>query len=279
MARMASTNIIVLSFIIFYVTTVSAFNITRLLDNHSEFSTFNDLLTQTGLANEINQHKTITVLVIDNSEMGSITGKPQSTIKKIMATHALLDYYDQNKISDFSKNGSEATNFFQNSGLAYKQQGQTKLTTSGGEVIFSSATDGAPKNSKMVKIVAAQPYNIAVIQISQPIVTPGIEQTTPSGPPPSGTPKATPPTPVAAPPPKKANKTESPAAASPTDDADVADGPDSDGPTSDGPASEGDEADKESPAKMVPSHKGNAAQMAANGGAVLGLMGLLALFL
>ncbi|KAL9227202.1 hypothetical protein vseg_002924 [Gypsophila vaccaria] len=277
MAPMASTCIIVLSFMIFYTATVSAFNITRLLDNHQEFSTFNNLLTQTGLAADINQRRTITVLVVDNSEMGSITSKPQSTIKKIMATHALLDYFDQNKISDLSKNGSEATNFFQNSGMAYKEQGQTKITTSGGEVIFSSAMSGSPQSSKMVKTVAAQPYNISVIQISQPIVTPGLDQTSPSVP--SGSPKAAPPTPMSAPPPKKANQTESPTAAdAPSDDV-VADGPDSEGPSASGPGPAGDEADKEAPAKMVPSHKGSAAQMAANGAAVWALMGLLALLL
>ncbi|XP_074289116.1 fasciclin-like arabinogalactan protein 14 [Silene latifolia] len=272
MAPKASTTIILLLIMALYTTTVSAFNITRLLDQHPDFSTFNDLLTKSGLASDINKRQTITVLVIDNSGMGPISSRPDSTIKNIMATHALLDYYDINKISDMSKSGSIATNFFQNTGIAFKEQGQTRVsTTTAGEVVFSSAMKGSPRDSKMVRLVAAQPYNISVIQISQPIMTPGLDQTAPSVP--SGSPKSAPPAFVLTPPPKEP---EAPMAEAdgPADDEDIGEVPEGEGPAaasvpSPTPAPEGEEADKETPAKEVPATKNGEAQLTASSAAAV----------
>ncbi|KAK9683936.1 hypothetical protein RND81_10G176100 [Saponaria officinalis] len=280
MAHMASKYVI-LAIMFLCATNISAFNITRLLNNHPQFSTFNDLLTQTGVAAEINKRQTITVLVIDNSGMGPISSKPQSTIKKILQTHALLDYYDTNKISDLSiKSGSTAINFFQNTGTAYREQGQTRIVNSGGDIIFASAMKGAPHDSKMVKSIAAQPYNISVIEISQPIVTPGLDQTAPSGP--STSPVAVP---VPAQQPKKA-EAPAPAVEGPTEDMGSADGPASEGPSvgdepssAPGPAQDGDVADKESPAKLAPPPKSGGSQLTFGAAyvVVFGILGLLSL--
>ncbi|KAL9226921.1 hypothetical protein vseg_002678 [Gypsophila vaccaria] len=279
MAHMAPKYII-LTIMLLFTTNISAFNITRLLNNHPQFSTFNDLLTQTGVAAEINKRQTITILVIENSGMGPITSKPQSTIKKILQTHALLDYYDTNKISDLSKSGSTAINFYQNTGVAYREQGQTRVINSGGDIIFASAMKGGPHDSKMVKSIAAQPYNISVIQISQPIVTPGLDQNAPSGP--VASPVATPP--AAAQPPKKA-EVPAPQAESPTEDlSPAADGPASEGPSvgdgpslAPGPAQDGDVADKEAPAKLAPPPKSGGSQLIVGGGYVI-VLGILSLF-
>ncbi|GAB2285831.1 hypothetical protein Dimus_020271 [Dionaea muscipula] len=154
-----------------------AFNITRLLNQHPDFSNFNDLLTQTGVAAAINSRRTITVLVVDNGSMGAVSEKPQTTIRNILATHVILDYYDRTKLGELSKKSTLLTTLFQTTGIAGRMQGFLNITRlSTGEVVVGSAVNGADRNSKLMAVVAAQPYNISVIQISQAIIAPGIDQ-------------------------------------------------------------------------------------------------------
>ncbi|KAF6138453.1 hypothetical protein GIB67_022487 [Kingdonia uniflora] len=95
------------------------------------------------------------------------------------------------------KKSSLLTTLFQSSGVAMNEQGFINVTkTVSGEIEFGSAVKGAPLTSKLVKMVAAQPYNISVLQISSPIVPTGIENANPNStasPPHSASPATPPP--------------------------------------------------------------------------------------
>ncbi|GAB4850461.1 hypothetical protein Ancab_029767 [Ancistrocladus abbreviatus] len=209
------------------------FNITKLLDQHSDFSTFNEYLTQTQLASNINNRKTITILVVDNSNMGSLSGKSTDILRKIMSVHVLLDYYDIEKLKRIlPKRSIQVTNLFQSSGLAVNKQGYLNITLSSGQVHVESAAPGSTSDAQLIRSVAAQPYNISVMQISGPIIPSGIEN--------SNAPFNSPtPPPSKAPPPKSKSKSSpsSSPAPSPDDSSDDADTPVADTPASDAPAS------------------------------------------
>jgi hypothetical protein len=163
-----------LSFFLFFSSTTSAFNITRLLGKHPEFSHFNDYLTQTQLYAEINNRRTITVLAVENRALSSLSGNSLDVIKKTLSLHVVLDYFDVEKLKELSNKTALLTTLFQSSGVATSQQGflnVTDLIT--GEVAFGSAVKGSSLNAHLVKSVAAQPYNISVLQISTPIIAPG----------------------------------------------------------------------------------------------------------
>lgn len=233
---------------VFSSSAASAFNITRLLGQYPEFSTFNDFLTQTKLYEPINHRQTITVLAIDNSAIGAISGKPEDVLKRILSVHVVLDYYDVEKLQDLSKKSTLLTTLYQTSGTAENQQGFLNVTKlSSGDIVFGSAVKGASHDAKLVKVVASQPYNISVIQVSSPIIAPGIDASNPNGTvkvnatTPSASPAATPkkaPTsspakaPVAADTPESS---EAPAAEEPAADA-PADAPEADSPASSPPA-------------------------------------------
>ncbi|CAI9773667.1 unnamed protein product [Fraxinus pennsylvanica] len=103
----------------------NATNITKLLNQYPDFSTFNDYITKTGLATDINSFQTITVLVVDNSDISLLSGKSNAAIKKILSVHAILDYYDVN-------------------GQAIGQQGFLYVTdVNTGSVAIDSAEKGA----------------------------------------------------------------------------------------------------------------------------------------
>lgn len=160
--------------------TANAFNITKMLEKFPDYSMFNNYLTETKLASEINSRKTITILAVDNGNMGSLSGKSSpSLLKNILSIHVILDYYDMPKLQKLSEDSVLLTTLFQSSGVARNHQGFVNVTKLGSNnIAMGSAVPGAPLGSSLVKPIVAQPYDISVLQVSNVIVPPGIENTT-----------------------------------------------------------------------------------------------------
>ncbi|GAB2293136.1 hypothetical protein Dimus_027345 [Dionaea muscipula] len=175
----------------------TSFNITKILCNYSDFSTFNSYLTHSLIVPDINSQGTITVLAVDNSNISPLSGEPADVLKKIMEVHIVLDYYGPEKLKGLPNNSSlQATTLFQRSGVATNKQGFVNITvSSSGDITFRSTAPGSSSDAKLVKFVTSQPYNVSVLQISTPIIPNGIDNTTTHSPPPS-----TPPTPSNQPP-------------------------------------------------------------------------------
>ncbi|KAL2517469.1 Fasciclin-like arabinogalactan protein 3 [Abeliophyllum distichum] len=224
------------------VSTATAFNITKLLGRYPEFSNFNDLLSKTELVREINSRKTITVLAVSNDALGGLSSKPEEVQKAVLSNHVVLDYYDILKLQKM-KNRNVLTTLYQTTGVASEGQGFLDVThKKDGSIVFGSAVKGSPQDTKLLGSVAAQPYNISVLSVSQPIVAPGMDG--------SLSPFASPPKASApAPTPAHKKKAPPPADAPAPSDGPTADAPaPSDGPTADAPApSDGPTADAPAP--------------------------------
>ncbi|PNX97735.1 fasciclin-like arabinogalactan protein 3-like [Trifolium pratense] len=155
---------------------IHAFNITRLLGQNPDFSTFNNYLTETKLVKQINSRNTITVLVLSNGAISSISGKDPEVIKAILSTHVILDYFDEKKLRKAQGTGELLTTLYQSTGLAVNNQGFLKVKLNGeGVIVFGSAVVGAPKDDELVQTVLSIPYNISILQVAKPIVPPGID--------------------------------------------------------------------------------------------------------
>ncbi|KAK4800805.1 hypothetical protein SAY86_021292 [Trapa natans] len=210
---------LVVAALLVWIPRTTAINITRLLGEYPSFSTYNDYLKQTHLDEQINKRQTITVLAVDNSNIGVLSGKPLGLIKKILCTHVVLDYYDMDKLSDMPKKSTLLTTLLQASGAARNQQGFLNITKkSSGDYFLGSAVKGAPLDSKLVQQVVVKPYNISVLQLSSPIIAPGLDgmgvnETTPITAP-AASPKKTP-----AKSPAEAPDAEAPAAEVPAEEA------------------------------------------------------------
>ncbi|KAL2544552.1 Fasciclin-like arabinogalactan protein 3 [Forsythia ovata] len=225
------------------VSTATAFNITRLLERYPEFSNFNELLSKTELANEINSRKTITVLAVSDDALGGLSGKPEEVQKGVLSNHVVLDYYDILKLQKM-KSKSVLTTLYQTTGVASEGQGFVDVThNKDGSIVFGSAVKGSPQDTKLLGSVAAQPYNISVLSVSQPIVAPGIDsRLSPTASPPKASApahahkkKASPPSDAPAP------SDDSPADAPAPSSGPSADAPaTSDRPTSDAPTADTD---------------------------------------
>ncbi|XP_010914304.1 fasciclin-like arabinogalactan protein 14 [Elaeis guineensis] len=157
------------------LSSVMAYNVTQILEPFSDFATFNNYLTRTKLADEINRRQTITVLVVDNSKMSALSSLDVETLKHVMAVHVILDYYDENKLSHISNNSALLTTLFQTTGIAKNNLGFLNVTRKPNEaMLFGSAFQKAPLSSTFSKVIITMPYNISILQISDPIVPPGI---------------------------------------------------------------------------------------------------------
>ncbi|KAL7114351.1 hypothetical protein ACP275_04G115700 [Erythranthe tilingii] len=211
-------------FLVFHINANNAFNITQILGQYPDFSSFNTYLTQANLAGDINSRQTITVLVVENSNTSPLSGLSPDALKSILSVHVVLDYFDAPKIQKLSNTSTTVTTLFQASGLARGQQGFLNITHATADSIsFKSAVAGATTVSSLVKSVASQPYNISVLQVSNVIVPPEptnstSNNSTSSSPPPSTAPSTAPsasktPPP---PPPTTVSPSKSPSAAPPT---------------------------------------------------------------
>ncbi|XP_055821825.1 fasciclin-like arabinogalactan protein 14 [Solanum dulcamara] len=169
-------------FFILILSQAKAFNITTLLDHYSSFSNFNNYLTQTGVAAAINSRQTITLLVVENSDLSPLNGKSQEVLANIMRVHVLLDYYDVQKLQTLPNKTVKVPTLFQTTGQAKHDQGFLNMTDLGtGSISLGSAAKGETLGSNLVKSIASQPYNISIMQISNVIIPLGIDSsTTPS---------------------------------------------------------------------------------------------------
>ncbi|CAN4111735.1 unnamed protein product [Withania somnifera] len=172
---MGALHIFLFTLISVYVT-VDAHNITEILNQFPEYSEFNSYLSQTKLADEINSRTTITVLALPNAAMSAVVGKhPLSVIKNVLSLHVLLDYFDGTKLHKISDGTTLTTTLYQTTGNANGNVGSVNISDlKGGKVGFGSAIPNSPLASTYTKSVKQIQYNISVLEISAPIIAPGI---------------------------------------------------------------------------------------------------------
>lgn len=151
-------------------TTTHAHNITRILAQHPDFSTFNHYLTVTHLAAEINRRTTITVCAVDNAAMSDLLSKHLTlyTIKNVLSLHVFADYFGAKKLHQITKRSTLTATMFQATGEAPGTSGYVNITDlKGGKVGFGAVDNGGKLSSTFVKSIEEHPYNISVIQVSQ----------------------------------------------------------------------------------------------------------------
>ncbi|CAN8314957.1 unnamed protein product [Cochlearia groenlandica] len=238
MGLKASSSLLCLAVLLGVSSIVSAVNITRALEKYPEFSTMVELLAKTELTPIINKRQTITVLALNNDAIGSISGRPEEELKNILMNHVVLDYFDGLKLSAIKEKSTLLTTLYQASGLGQQQNGFLNCSKSNGKIYFGSGVRGAPQTAEYITTVFRNPYNLSVIQISMPIVAPGLGSPVKVPPPP---PMSSPPVPS----PKKGGATTP--APGPAEEEDYADAPPGLAPET-APASEPSEDGSPAPA-------------------------------
>lgn len=172
----ASTLLVAL-FLLFIPTSISAHNITAILSGFSQYTSFNSYLTQTKLSDDINNRQPVTVLAVTDAAFSTLVSKhPIPVIKHALSLHVLLDYFDGPKLHKLSNGSVLSTTLYQTTGTAQGQLGFVNITDrkKGGKVCFGSGVPGSPLDSTYTKEVKKFPYSLSIVEISQPIIVPGI---------------------------------------------------------------------------------------------------------
>ncbi|VVA30295.1 PREDICTED: fasciclin [Prunus dulcis] len=151
----------------------SAFNITQILNKYPEFSIFNDYLTRTQVSNQINERRTLTILVANNEAMSSLVGQPMDVIRKVLSLQVVLDYYNVQKLHNLPV--SKSTRIITLLEAADKPSGQQGFVNiTNGDTI--SIVSGAGSDQALVirDVVADELFTISVVQINKVIVPSGL---------------------------------------------------------------------------------------------------------
>lgn len=155
---------------------VDAHNISTILEAFPEYSVYNGYLSQTKVADEINSRETVTVLVLTNDVMTTLAGKrPLAAIKAALRLLTVLDYYDAKKLHDLSEGSVLTTTLLQTTGAAPGNLGFINITDlAGGKVGIGSTSPGSKLDSHYTRSVKQFPYSISVLEISGPVIFPGL---------------------------------------------------------------------------------------------------------
>jgi hypothetical protein len=156
-------------------------DITKILAGFPEFSAFSTMLTETNVALAINSRDKATVLAPNNTAVAAAFGGqpriPRSFLADLLALHVVLDYIDEPRLGALKRGhmgqGSVVTTLLQ----AMRGRGTGFLRVySGhdGRATISSAAPARLQSATVDKVVAAQPYSLAVLQVSGFVVPPGI---------------------------------------------------------------------------------------------------------
>ncbi|CAL5065283.1 unnamed protein product [Urochloa decumbens] len=143
------------------------YNITKLLEPYKQYSKFNEMLSKTRLAYDINRRQTITVLAVDNAAMSALDHYSLQTIRHILSLHVLVDYYGDKKLNKLAHGSTAASSMYQATGAASGMSGYVNITRKDGKVSFTTDdADDTAKPTRYVKSIKEYPYDIAVLEVS-----------------------------------------------------------------------------------------------------------------
>ncbi|OMP09559.1 hypothetical protein COLO4_05357 [Corchorus olitorius] len=104
--------------------------------------------------------------------MSSLLSKGLSlyTLKNVLALHVLVDYFGSRKLHQITNGTTLTSTVFQSTGNAPGTSGYINITDlKGGKVGFGTSDNDGKLDAVYVKSVQEIPYNISILQISQPL--------------------------------------------------------------------------------------------------------------
>ncbi|CAL1399945.1 unnamed protein product [Linum trigynum] len=171
-----SLRLILFSFLFFAAaTSCSAFNVTQVLGPLKQFSTFSNYLAQVGVVGMMTNLKNVTILAVDNANMGAISGKSREEIKRVMTMHVIPEYYDLDRLRSAQNGTALIRTIYVLTGLARGKDGMLLVTKrgKGGRLSFASAILPRSKHTvNLLRSVVVPSRNVSIFHVSGVIVTP-----------------------------------------------------------------------------------------------------------
>ncbi|RLN08778.1 fasciclin-like arabinogalactan protein 3 [Panicum miliaceum] len=148
---------------------LAAFDVIQMLVDKPQYAGFSKVLEQTKVAGEANQLKAASLLVVPEKTVKSLVALPADKLRQAVANHVLLSYFDPIKLDEMKTRTALLPTLLSNTDKALGVLNYSKADD--GQMYFGAP--GAPCVAKLVKVVAARPYTISIMEISEPILPPG----------------------------------------------------------------------------------------------------------
>ncbi|EES04622.1 hypothetical protein BDA96_04G067700 [Sorghum bicolor] len=167
-------------------------DITKILAGFPEFSSFSAMLNETSVAAAIKSRDKVTVLAPNNTAVavafGGLPKIPRSFLADLLALHVVLDYIDEPTLGALKRGrigqGSVVTTLLQAMRAVPRGTGFLRVFSGpDGRATISSAAPAGQRNATVDRVVAAEPYSLAVLQVSGFVVPPGVRVPKPFPPP------------------------------------------------------------------------------------------------
>jgi hypothetical protein len=149
-----------------------AFNITQVLDVYPDFSQLNDWLSRTGVADEINNRSTLTILAPNNEVLGVYLSTVPNAynnpdlIGDTLRYHVLLTYFGITELQEVPANGTSVTTLLQTTGRANESEGFVTIYNNGTSYLVGHEYTDKFGNETILSNVTQSPYAYSVLQVS-----------------------------------------------------------------------------------------------------------------
>jgi hypothetical protein len=171
------------------VTTINAQNVTEVLAAFPNYSTFNRLLSATGVIDEVESRNSLTFLLPPNSVLdpfvASHSNLPISEVGDVIRYHILLQYLDATEVQRLNNGSGLVTTLYQTTGRAAGQDGFVNITdeANGDVLVGPVSSSGSTPQVPIITNVTQIPYNYSFFQINGVLVPVGLGAAPPSPPP------------------------------------------------------------------------------------------------
>jgi hypothetical protein len=145
---------------------LGAFDVLQMLSDKPAYQEFSKLLAQSKVAEEANRLRTASLLVVTDKMVQQLVALPADKQRQAMANHILLNYFDPIRLDEMKTRTAIIPTLLSTTDKALGVVNYTKADD--GQMYFGAP--GAPCVAKLVKVVAARPYSVSIMEISEPIL-------------------------------------------------------------------------------------------------------------
>ncbi|XP_057772384.1 fasciclin-like arabinogalactan protein 4 [Salvia miltiorrhiza] len=145
---------------------ISSLNITLLLSSYPSFSTFNSLLSATGIAADLASRSSLTILAVPNSLLHSSSAP---NLPDVLRYHVLLEYLSLPDLRRIPPAGKLVATLLQTTGRAAADSGAVNITVdSSATITFHSPAS----NATLLSPIKTLPYNISILSLNSLLIPP-----------------------------------------------------------------------------------------------------------
>jgi hypothetical protein len=152
---------------------LAAFDLIQMLVDKPQYAGFSKLLAQTNVAAEANQLRAASLLVVPDKVVKPLASLPADKLRAAVANHLLLSYFDPIKLDEIKSRTAMLPTLLSNANKALGVLNYSRADD--GQMYFGAP--GAPCVAKLVKVVAARPYSVSIMEVSEPIMPLGFSRT------------------------------------------------------------------------------------------------------